>query len=277
MFAAIWRECLGIEIETPFPRMTFAEADRRFGTDKPDTRFGLEIEDATEATRGSEFGVFAGAEAVRFLRVPRRLQPLRARDARGASRRSAGRRGSPSSPATRSGEMRSPIAKFLSEEELDALAPEPGETLLFAAGTQAETSRVLGAPAAPARPRARADRRGGVHVPLGDGLPDVRVGRGRTSAGRPCTTRSRARPTSGGTRSHERPGRGARARVRPDRQRQRARRRVVQDPRARRPGARLRPARRSGPTSSARSSASCSTRSRWARRRWAGSRSGSTA
>ena len=73
MFAAIWRECLGIEIPTPFPRMTYAEADRRFGSDKPDTRFGLEIEDATEVTRGSEFGVFAAAEAVRFLRVPRVL------------------------------------------------------------------------------------------------------------------------------------------------------------------------------------------------------------
>src|SRR6185503_21029987 len=70
-FAAVWRECLGIEIPRPFPHMTYAEADRRFGTDKPDMRFGLEIEDATEATRGSEFGVFSGAEAVRFLRVPR--------------------------------------------------------------------------------------------------------------------------------------------------------------------------------------------------------------
>src|SRR6476659_4683274 len=71
MFAAIWRECLEVEISTPWPRMTFAEADRRFGSDKPDTRFGLELEDATELTRGSEFGVFAGADAVRFLRVPR--------------------------------------------------------------------------------------------------------------------------------------------------------------------------------------------------------------
>jgi len=66
MFAAIWRECLGVEIETPWPRMTFAEADRRFGSDKPDLRFGLELEDATEVTRGSEFGVFANAEAVRY-------------------------------------------------------------------------------------------------------------------------------------------------------------------------------------------------------------------
>src|SRR5262249_4867794 len=71
MFAAIWRECLGVGIETPFPRMSFAEADARFGTDKPDTRFGLEIEDATGVTRGSEFGVFAAAQTVRFIRVPR--------------------------------------------------------------------------------------------------------------------------------------------------------------------------------------------------------------
>ena len=84
MFAAVWRECLGIEIPRPFPHMTYAEADRRFGSDKPDTRFALEIEDATEATRGSEFGVFAGAEAVRFLRVPRVLLALGGRDARGA-------------------------------------------------------------------------------------------------------------------------------------------------------------------------------------------------
>src|SRR5262245_25252262 len=71
MFAAIWKECLDVDIPTPWPRLTFEEVDRRFGSDKPDLRFGLEIEDATEATRGSEFGVFATAAAVRFLRVPR--------------------------------------------------------------------------------------------------------------------------------------------------------------------------------------------------------------
>ncbi|HZC28147.1 MAG TPA: aspartate--tRNA ligase, partial [Gaiellaceae bacterium] len=55
--ATVWRECIGVELETPFARLTHAEADRRFGSDKPDLRFGLEIEDATEATRGSRFGV----------------------------------------------------------------------------------------------------------------------------------------------------------------------------------------------------------------------------
>ena len=107
MFAAIWRECLGVEIETPWPRMTFAEADRRFGSDKPDTRFGLELEDATEATRGSEFGVFAGAEAVRFLRVPRTYSPRRDRGARGA--REGARREGPRVPRPRRG-RRGPLA-----------------------------------------------------------------------------------------------------------------------------------------------------------------------
>ena len=143
MFAAIWRECLGVEVETPWPRMTFVEADRRFGSDKPDTRFGLELEDATEATRGSEFGVFAGAEAVRFLRVPRAYS----RAELGALEELAKERGAKGLAylvRDGGGELRSPIAKFLSQPELDALAPAPGETLLFAADTWETTSRVLG-------------------------------------------------------------------------------------------------------------------------------------
>jgi aspartyl-tRNA synthetase len=143
MFAAIWRECMDVEIPTPWPRMTFAEADRRFGSDKPDTRFGLELEDATEVTRGSEFGVFAGADAVRFLRVPRTYS----RAELGALEEIAKERGAKGLAYVvrdESGELRSPIAKFLSERELDALAAAPGETLLFAADTWETTSRVLG-------------------------------------------------------------------------------------------------------------------------------------
>src|SRR5205085_237395 len=64
---SVWRDCLDVEIEGPFQRMTWDEAHARYGSDKPDLRFGLEIEDATELTRGSEFGVFSKAPAVRFL------------------------------------------------------------------------------------------------------------------------------------------------------------------------------------------------------------------
>jgi aspartyl-tRNA synthetase len=143
-FTAIWRECLNVEIPTPFPRMTFEEVDRRFGSDKPDTRFGLELEDATELTRGSAFGVFANAPAVRFLRVPRPFS----RSELATLEELAKERGAKGLAYLvrdeETGELRSPIAKFLSEQELDALAVEPGSTLLFAADDWETTSRVLG-------------------------------------------------------------------------------------------------------------------------------------
>jgi aspartyl-tRNA synthetase len=144
MFGRIWRECIGVEVPKPWPRLTFEEADRRFGTDKPDTRFGLEIEDATEVTRGSGFGVFAGAEVVRFLRVPRAFS----RAELGRLEETAkewGAKGLAYVVRDESGEVRSPIVKFLSEKELSALDVQPGQTLLFAADAWPATSRVLSA------------------------------------------------------------------------------------------------------------------------------------
>jgi aspartyl-tRNA synthetase len=140
----VWRECLGVELETPFPRMTWEEADRRFGSDKPDMRYGLEIEDATEATRGSEFGVFASADAVRFLRAPKAFSRSELAELEEFAKQ-WGAKGLAYLVYDESGEVRSPIAKFLSEETLAALGGKPGETLLFAAGDWALTSRILGA------------------------------------------------------------------------------------------------------------------------------------
>ncbi|MGL6279739.1 MAG: aspartate--tRNA ligase [Gaiella sp.] len=144
MFQTIWRECLGVEIATPWPRMTFAEADRRFGSDKPDTRFGLELEDATALTRESGFGVFAGAEAVRFLRVPRTYSRAEVAQLEELAKVYGAKGLAYLMRDAETGELRSPIAKFLSEAELDALAVQPGETLLFAADGWEATSRVLG-------------------------------------------------------------------------------------------------------------------------------------
>ncbi|MBA2294783.1 MAG: aspartate--tRNA ligase [Actinobacteria bacterium] len=143
MFAAIWRECLGIEIPTPWPRMTYAESDRRYGTDKPDTRFALELEDVTEVTRGSEFAVFANAETVRALRVPRTFSRAELATLEELAKE-RGAKGLAYLTRDERGELRSPIAKFLSERELETLSPGPNETLLFAADDWALTSRVLG-------------------------------------------------------------------------------------------------------------------------------------
>jgi aspartyl-tRNA synthetase len=74
LMAAIFREVSGIELETPFPRMTYAEAMARYGSDKPDLRYGLEIVDLTDALKGADFRVFQGVEGtpqrIRGIRVP---------------------------------------------------------------------------------------------------------------------------------------------------------------------------------------------------------------
>ena len=138
-FEAIGRE----PPNRPFPRMPYAQAMARYGTDKPDLRFRLEIEDATALTRGSQFGVFAGAPVVRYLIAPRAFS--RAELARLEEvAKEWGAKGLAYLVRDESGETRSPIAKFLSEEELAAFASEPGTTVLFAAGDEAVVSRVLG-------------------------------------------------------------------------------------------------------------------------------------
>jgi aspartyl-tRNA synthetase len=137
-FVAVGRE----PPPSPFPRMSFADVMRRYGSDKPDLRFGLEIEDATELTRGSQFGVFANSQCVRYLVAPRAFS--RAELARLEEvAKEWGAKGL-AYLVNDGGELRSPIAKFLSEQELAALGPGPGQTALFAAGDEETVTRVLG-------------------------------------------------------------------------------------------------------------------------------------
>ena len=137
-------QSLGRDAPTrPLPRMAYADALLRYGTDKPDVRYGLEIQDATEVTRGSQFGVFANADAVRFLVAPRAFS--RAELARlEAVAKEWGGKGLAYVVYDEAGEVRSPIAKFLSEDELAAFASAPDSTVLFAADTPAMAARVLG-------------------------------------------------------------------------------------------------------------------------------------
>jgi aspartyl-tRNA synthetase len=144
MIGEVWRECIGVELEQPFPRMTYAEAMLRYGTDKPDLRFGLRIEDATELTRGSHFGVFAGAPAVRFLRVPQEFSRADL-DRLEVFAKEWGAKGLAYLVYDEEGQVRSPIAKFLSEEELAGFRSEPSSTVLFGADEPAVVARVLGA------------------------------------------------------------------------------------------------------------------------------------
>src|SRR5690625_5617341 len=60
LMAAVWLDLKGVELELPFPRMSYDDAMRRYGSDKPDIRFDLEIQDVSEAFRGSGFRVFDG-------------------------------------------------------------------------------------------------------------------------------------------------------------------------------------------------------------------------
>src|SRR5262249_8023162 len=137
--------------ERPLPRLSYAEAMARYRSDKPDTGFGLETRDATDGTRDSEFGVFKNAERVRFLVAPRvfsraelqRLEELA---------KEWGAKGLAYLVVEESGEARSPIAKFLSADELAAFAAPPGSTVPFAADTPARVERVpAGLPNEPRR------------------------------------------------------------------------------------------------------------------------------
>jgi aspartyl-tRNA synthetase len=144
MMSRVWRELRGVEVPTPFMRMTWDEADRRYGSDKPDLRFGLEIEEATDVTRGSEFKVFADAPCVRFIRIPRELS-------RGdlakleEFAKGWGAKGLAYLVHAEDGELRSPIAKFLGEAELQRFHSTAGTTVVFGAAGPAMVSRVLGA------------------------------------------------------------------------------------------------------------------------------------
>ncbi|HXF97425.1 MAG TPA: aspartate--tRNA ligase [Gaiellaceae bacterium] len=137
-------EALGREPPpAPFPRLPWREVVDRFGSDKPDLRFGLELRDATDVTRGSRFGVFARAPSVRFLVAPAAFS--RAELARLEELvREWGAQGLAYLVVDEGGEVRSPIAKFLSERELGAFRADPGSTVLFAAGEPAATARILG-------------------------------------------------------------------------------------------------------------------------------------
>jgi aspartyl-tRNA synthetase len=137
----------------PWPRMTFAEAVARYGTDRPDTRFGLELHDLGEALAATDFKVFSGAlEAggvVRGINAGRRELPRSELDALTELAKQHGAKGLVWAFVEEGGAWRSPIAKFLTEQEMsaagDRLQSGPGDLLLIVADEQITAGKVLGA------------------------------------------------------------------------------------------------------------------------------------
>ena len=223
----IWRETIGVELETPFPRMSWQEAELRYGSDKPDLRFGLEIQEATEITRGSEFGVFANAEAVRYLSVPRELSRAEVQKLEDMAK-PWGAKGLAYIVFREDGEVASPIAKFLSRARAGRL-PRAGDDGPLRR-RHAEAGEQGARPASPPpRPRARPRRPRRLGVPLdhADAPPRVERGRGTLDRAAPSVhAADRRQPAAARGRSRSR----QRGRLRPRRQRDRARRRVDPDP-----------------------------------------------
>jgi aspartyl-tRNA synthetase len=152
LLARLWRETIGVTIPTPFPRLSFAEAINRYGIDKPDTRFGMELVDLTEEFRGSAFKVFSGAIAAGGV-----VKAFNASGLAGVTQgqletmtelaKSGGARGL-AFIKVENGEWKSPIVKFFTEAERSALeqklAVKEGDLILFAAGPWLASAEILG-------------------------------------------------------------------------------------------------------------------------------------
>jgi aspartyl-tRNA synthetase len=138
----IWRDCIGVELSPPFDRLSYDEAMLRYGIDRPDLRFGMEIQEATGPTRGSEFGVFAKAPCVRYIAVPKEFSRAEL-EALETQAKSWGAKGLAYIVFRPDGKVSSPIAKFLGQELLERWR-QPGHTLLFVADEERMVAKVLG-------------------------------------------------------------------------------------------------------------------------------------
>lgn len=141
--AYVVRETLGVELPLPFPRLTYAEVMNRYGSDKPDLRFGLEFSDVTEVFRGGEFRAFASAETVKVLVVPG-LLPRKEIDELEAIARAKGAAGL-AWAKLENGALTGGIAKFIPPRLQTQVAVAEGQTLLLVAGPWRKTVESLGA------------------------------------------------------------------------------------------------------------------------------------
>ncbi|MVA75942.1 aspartate--tRNA ligase [Auraticoccus sp. F435] len=145
---ALW-QLVGVELSTPFPRMTYREAMERFGTDKPDLRFGCELVDCTAYFASTPFRVFQ-AEYVGAVVMPGGAsQPRRTFDAWQEWAKQRGAKGLAYVTVAEDGTLGGPVAKNISESEAAGLAAhtgaQPGDCIFFGAGTPKAARALLGA------------------------------------------------------------------------------------------------------------------------------------
>ncbi|MDO4475618.1 MAG: aspartate--tRNA ligase [Lachnospiraceae bacterium] len=150
----LWKEVLGIDLQTPFRRMTYREAMDRFGSDKPDLRFGMELHDVSDVVKDCGFSVFSGAVAnggsVRGICVKGEAgMPRKKIDALTDFVKGYGLKGLAYLAVQTDGIYKSSFAKFMQPEELEALVKamdaEPGDLLLFAADKTKLACETMGA------------------------------------------------------------------------------------------------------------------------------------
>ena len=149
----IFKEVLDVDVELPIQRMTWQEAMDRFGSDKPDLRFGMELHDVSDVVKGCGFGVFTGAlengGSVRGINAKGQgAMPRKKIDALVKFAKDFGAKGLAYLCINEDGTYKSSFAKFMTEEELDALVKamdgEAGDLLLFAADKNKIVWDVLG-------------------------------------------------------------------------------------------------------------------------------------
>ncbi len=209
LLTAIW-DLIGVRIETPFLRLTYADAMNRYGTDKPDLRFELELTELTSYFAETPFRVFQADYVGAVVMPGGGGQPRRQLDAWQEFAKQRGHRGLAYVLIGEDGELGGPVAKNLSESEREGLAAatgaKPGDCVFFAAGLRSQAQSLLGATRLEIGRRVGLDRReaagpsAGCSTRRSSNRPTKRSRPATSPSGRgpgpPCTTPSPRRSRS---------------------------------------------------------------------------------
>ncbi len=216
----VW-SLIGVEIQTPIPRMTYAEAMARFGSDKPDLRLSLELVECTDFFADTTFRVFQAPYVGAVVMPGGAGQPRKQLDAWQDWAKQRGAKGLAYILVGEDGELGGPVAKNLTDAErggiADHVGANPGDCIFFAAGPVRSSRALLGAARLEIGRRLRPDRRVGLELPVGGGRarcssrprrrPRPVTWRWATAPGRRSTTPSPRRARSAWTPSTPTPGR----------------------------------------------------------------------